>query len=73
MKCLVKRIKNKDPHVGMMALTVLDACVANAKRKFHLEISSRFFDDEVRAILQNSQVSAPNEMSETLDFSPDVG
>ena len=56
----MKRVKHRDPHVAMLALTLLDACVTNAKKKFHLEVSSRYLEDEVKSILTNHSVSQRN-------------
>ena len=57
VNALIKRVKHRDPHVNVLALVLLDAFVANAKRKFLVEISSSFFVEEVRGIFKDSHVS----------------
>ncbi|XP_059616808.1 signal transducing adapter molecule 1 [Phlebotomus argentipes] len=57
LKSIMKRLAHNDPHVVIQAITLLDACVNNCGRNFHLEVASREFENEFRRIV--SKNSAP--------------
>eukprot|EP00911_Craspedida_sp_UC1_P002774 UC1_evm1s2031 len=51
IKAVVKRLKGRNPNQQMQTLTLLDACVSNCGRVFHLEVCSRNFAEAVKTLL----------------------
>nr|XP_034823960.1 signal transducing adapter molecule 1 [Maniola hyperantus] len=55
LRAVLRRLGHADPHVQVHAATLLDACVANCGRAFHLEVASRDFEAEFRRLLARAQ------------------
>ncbi|CAB3410756.1 unnamed protein product [Caenorhabditis bovis] len=66
LKSLKKRLNNRDPHVVMMAISVLDSCWANCGEKFRKEVSSGQFINELKALSTNSQRLVAEKMRITI-------
>uniref|UniRef100_U5EWZ4 Putative signal transducing adaptor protein stam/stam2 n=1 Tax=Corethrella appendiculata TaxID=1370023 RepID=U5EWZ4_9DIPT len=62
LKLIIRRLNHNDPHVVMQAITLLDACVKNCGKSFHLEIASREFETEFKKLLTKSQQKVQNEL-----------
>ncbi|CAH2104086.1 unnamed protein product [Euphydryas editha] len=55
LRAVLRRLAHADPHVQVHAATLLDACVANCGRLFHLEVASRDFEAEFRRLVARAQ------------------
>uniref|UniRef100_A0A336LWJ7 CSON006278 protein n=1 Tax=Culicoides sonorensis TaxID=179676 RepID=A0A336LWJ7_CULSO len=55
LRSIMRRLNHNDPHVVMRAITLLDACVNNCGKSFHLEIASRDFETEFKRLLTKQQ------------------
>ncbi|VVD05341.1 unnamed protein product [Leptidea sinapis] len=54
LRSIIRRLGHPDPHVQAHCITLLDACVSNCGRVFHLEVASRDFEVEFRRMLSRS-------------------
>ncbi|XP_046675972.1 signal transducing adapter molecule 1 [Homalodisca vitripennis] len=66
LRSIVKRLNNPDPHIVMQAITLLDACVNNCGKTFHLEVASRDFESELRKLLTKSQPRVAEKLRQLL-------
>ncbi|KAJ8679848.1 hypothetical protein QAD02_015635 [Eretmocerus hayati] len=55
LRSIVKRLNAQDPHIVILAITLLDACSSNCGKVFHLEIASREFENQFIKLLNNSR------------------
>lgn len=54
IRSIIKRMGHEDPHVAIQAITLLDACIKNCGKIFHLEIASRDFESEFQRLMTRS-------------------
>ncbi|KRT85338.1 SH3 domain-containing protein [Oryctes borbonicus] len=66
LKVIMKRLSNADPHIALLAVTLLDACVKNSGKTFHLEIASRDFENEYIRLLTKSHPKVVQKLKESL-------
>ncbi|GBL96520.1 Signal transducing adapter molecule 1 [Araneus ventricosus] len=55
IRAISKRLNSNVPLHVMHALTLLDCCVKNCGRKFHLEVCSRDFESEIKKLLNKGK------------------
>ncbi|CAI2306813.1 unnamed protein product [Caenorhabditis sp. 36 PRJEB53466] len=66
LKALRKRLNNRDPHVVLLAISVLDSCWANCEERFRKEVSSAQFINELKALCTSSQRQVAEKMRVTV-------
>ncbi|KAG5677617.1 hypothetical protein PVAND_007359 [Polypedilum vanderplanki] len=66
LKIIMKRLNHADPHVVMQAITLLDACVNNCGKNYHLEIASREFELEFKRLVNKSEPQVANKLKLSL-------
>lgn len=62
LRALYKRLYNADPHVGLKAVKVLDACVKNSGKTFHLEVASKEFETEFFKLMSKGHEKTAKEL-----------
>uniref|UniRef100_A0A1A9UDC7 Signal transducing adapter molecule 1 n=1 Tax=Glossina austeni TaxID=7395 RepID=A0A1A9UDC7_GLOAU len=66
LKAIMRRMNHADPHVVMHAITLLNACVNNCGKPFHLEIASREFENEYKRLLAKAEPKVSSKMRQVL-------
>lgn len=62
IRSILKRLNCNIPHNAILALTLLDACIKNCDRNFHLKVCSRDFEAEIKRILKKGHPKVVEKM-----------
>lgn len=52
LRSILRRMVHNHPNVSIQAVILIDACVSNCGKKFHLEVASREFITEARKLIE---------------------
>lgn len=66
LKAITKRLYNSDPHIAMKAVTLLDACVKNSGKTFHIEVASRDFENDFTKLMTKAHPTVSKKLRESL-------
>lgn len=66
LKAITKRLYNPDPHIAMKAVILLDACVKNSGKTFHIEVASRDFENDFTKLMTKAHLSVAKKLRESL-------
>ncbi|KAJ8917776.1 hypothetical protein NQ315_010682 [Exocentrus adspersus] len=66
LRAIIKRLYNSDPHIGVKAVTLLDACIKNAGKLFHIEVASRYFENDFMKLMTKAHPSVAKKLRESL-------
>lgn len=54
LRILTKRLNDRDPHIAIHTLSLLNACVKNCNKNFKLEVCSRVFIEAAKQFIMNT-------------------
>lgn len=66
LRAIIKRLYNSDPHVGVKAVTLLDACIKNSGIHFHREVASRDFETDFLKLMTKAPPTVAKKLRESL-------
>ncbi|KAF7287130.1 hypothetical protein GWI33_002506 [Rhynchophorus ferrugineus] len=66
LRAIVRKLYNSDPHVALKAVTVLDACVKNSGKTFHVEVASRDFENDFTKLMHKAHPHIAKKLRELL-------
>ena len=62
IRAILKRMGHCDPHVAIQAITLLDSCIKNCGKTFHLEVASRDFETEFHRLMTKNSPPVAQKM-----------
>lgn len=66
LRSILKRVVHSHPNISIQAVILLDACVSNCGKTFHLEVASREFLNEARKLLEKGHPKVVEKFKLTL-------
>nr|CAH7747174.1 unnamed protein product [Callosobruchus chinensis] len=66
LRAIIKRLYNTDPHIGVKAVTLLDACIKNSGKIFHIEVASREFENDFIRLMTKAHPTVAKKLRECL-------